>query len=277
VKIATTYRCLDAVVEIETSDPVLAALIDELFGVMAVSDPPTVRCALVEQARTYVIAVDGDSVVTTDSPAYAFAHLMWEVNRAAIAATTTDLLLHAAAATHDRGAVLVGGTSGSGKSTLVAALVGSGLGYVTDDVLPVDGLGRVVPYPKPIGLGEDAASLFATLRALRPEYRPYMGEEWFVAPAMLGGTYGRVTPLTLVVLPRYEPGAATSVTAMSRAEALVALAGGSFNFARLGNDAFARVAVLLGESECYRIVGSDVDEMVTFVLSALSSEREEIA
>ncbi|MGW9183384.1 hypothetical protein [Agromyces sp. NPDC055661] len=64
------------------------------------------------------------------------------------------LMLHAAAASLDDGRV-VGfvGPSGRGKTTASRAL-GTVFGYVTDETLAVRPDGAVVPYPKPLSLGE---------------------------------------------------------------------------------------------------------------------------
>ncbi|MCO5167151.1 MAG: hypothetical protein M9894_12435 [Planctomycetes bacterium] len=59
---------------------------------------------------------------------------------------------HAAAAAGPRGAVLAAGASWAGKSTLATALVARGLDYLTDDTALVDEEGRVLPFPRRIGL-----------------------------------------------------------------------------------------------------------------------------
>ncbi|MBX3469395.1 MAG: hypothetical protein KF878_21180 [Planctomycetes bacterium] len=59
---------------------------------------------------------------------------------------------HAAAAAGPEGAVLVAGASWAGKSTLATALVARGLAYLTDDTALVDDEGRVLPFPRRIGL-----------------------------------------------------------------------------------------------------------------------------
>lgn len=59
---------------------------------------------------------------------------------------------HAAAAAGPEGAVLVAGASWAGKSTLATALVAQGLAYLTDDTALVDDEGRVLPFPRRIGL-----------------------------------------------------------------------------------------------------------------------------
>ncbi len=64
------------------------------------------------------------------------------------------LMLHAAAISLDDGRVIgFVGPSGRGKTTASRAL-GAAFGYVTDETLAVRPDGTVVPYPKPLSLGE---------------------------------------------------------------------------------------------------------------------------
>lgn len=56
-------------------------------------------------------------------------------------------VLHAAAVSDRHGAIVLAGTNGAGKSTLAAALVARGYGYLSDDCVPIDGRGLVLPVP----------------------------------------------------------------------------------------------------------------------------------
>jgi hypothetical protein len=56
-------------------------------------------------------------------------------------------VLHAAAVGDARGALVLPGPNGTGKSTLTAALLARGYGYFSDDCVPIDGRGLVMPMP----------------------------------------------------------------------------------------------------------------------------------
>ena len=56
-------------------------------------------------------------------------------------------VLHAAAVADARGAIVLPGPNGTGKSTLTAALVARGFAYLSDDCVPIDGRGLVMPMP----------------------------------------------------------------------------------------------------------------------------------
>ncbi|MBI4878138.1 MAG: hypothetical protein HY812_00550 [Planctomycetes bacterium] len=92
-----------------------------------------------------------------DGPAPAAAEvLLFHLMLLAARRAGRDLLvIHGggAIAAGGKGALLLVGPSGSGKSALAAALCRRGLACVSDEVLVIEG-GRVLPYPRAIGLRE---------------------------------------------------------------------------------------------------------------------------
>jgi hypothetical protein len=109
----------------------------------------------------------GERAILRRAPAgLAIAQVVWEVNRGVVEEARSRLLLHAAAAERRGNVVLLAGPEGSGKSTLVAALVCSGLRYVTDETVAVElPAGTIAPYRKPIAVDGDSLS---SLRSLFP-------------------------------------------------------------------------------------------------------------
>jgi len=83
-----------------------------------------------------------------------------ELTRHAVERLTGQaLMMHAAGLCDDQGRVLaLVGHSGAGKSSAARALCTRSFGYVTDETVAVDELGRVLPYPKPLSLGRDPAT-----------------------------------------------------------------------------------------------------------------------
>lgn len=78
-----------------------------------------------------------------------------------------SLFMHAAAVGKGDHAVVLAGSSGSGKSTLTAALIGSGLEYFSDDVVPFDCRAmRIVPVPFALSVKEGWSTLSALYPAL---------------------------------------------------------------------------------------------------------------
>ncbi len=86
-------------------------------------------------------------------------------------------------------AIVIPGRSYSGKNTLVAALVGAGATYYSDEYAPIDARGRVHPYPVPLRLRQRAGQVPKRVVATPP------------------GSSLRPLPVGLIVATQYERGA----------------------------------------------------------------------
>jgi hypothetical protein len=261
-----SYEYLDFPFSVDVAEPRLRARIRELFADCRSNAAPQTAFAITGGERgRFGICVDALCARTSDDLSFALAHLMWEINRRAVAQPSQSLVLHTGAVTRNGIALLCSGRSGAGKSTLVAALVTAGFSYLSDDAVAVDLDNACVrPAPKPIALGRATAELFPTLHA-----DAFGGTEHFVTAAELGGRVGETSPLGVVVLPEYVPGADVRVRSMSRAEALVLLAQQAFNFHLLRERAFRGLASALRSSECLHIEYGDARDAAS-VLDTLT-------
>lgn len=91
--------------------------------------------------------------------------------------------LHAAGMERDGIACIVAGTSGAGKTTTALALLRAGWSYLTDDLAVLDPEGRIISFPKPLGVKDSSAfSDFADCFGDQPwpEQSP---EDVFLVPA----------------------------------------------------------------------------------------------
>jgi hypothetical protein len=103
------------------------------------------------------------------------------------------VFVHAGVVGVGDGAVVFPGTSFAGKTTLTRALLELGARYVSDDFAVLDNEGRVVPWPRDLGIRERGA------RRGAPGQR--------VAPAELGIVpERRPLPMKLLVLTQYQEG-----------------------------------------------------------------------
>ncbi|CAB4323187.1 unannotated protein [freshwater metagenome] len=92
--------------------------------------------------------------------AQAIETTLQRINQWATASNTGSIMLHAGAVEFGGSVVVVAGQSGRGKSTLTAALVQSGGGYVTDELVMIDPSDlQVRPYPKALDLGPRSLEL----------------------------------------------------------------------------------------------------------------------
>jgi hypothetical protein len=273
--VSTAFRALDLAFCVHATHPVLQQLVEDLYAPCATDATPTVQYTLVERnapdARSIVVFGNEHRLETTSERALALAFLVWQVSQRAIAESSANrLLLHAAAAEHDRRAVLLPAPSESGKSTLVAGLAASGFRYLTDDIAPVTvDTWRVQPYPKPIAIAADTLHLFPKLAARPDEEAEYIGEDAFLTGAQLGCEPARESIARLVVVPQFAPDAEPELTELTRAATLVLLAEQSFNFAQFGSTALTGLAQLLRECRCYRLRYRDLDAAVQIVSELL--------
>jgi hypothetical protein len=119
------------------------------------------------------------------------------------------------------------GGKGVGKSTLTAALLRSGAGYLTDDVVFLDDRRRAAPLPVRLSVKEGswaiAESLFPTLKTA-PVYR--FGTTALKYLNLEGpGSAPVALPARALVFPRYCPSEASALRRLTPQDALVRLVG----------------------------------------------------
>lgn len=144
---------------------------------------------------------------------------------------------HAAALAHGASLTLFPGVSGAGKSTLTAHLVAKGWLYGSDDFVSFaeedDGALSLLPLYNAISIKEGS---LAPLAATYPDlaslptvaYGPKLGR-FLVVPAERH--ISRPLAVTRLVFPRYQPGAAASLTPITTSEALLGLMEARFSTA----------------------------------------------
>lgn len=122
-------------------------------------------------------------------------------------AARSHLFVHAGVVGWQEKAILIPGASRAGKSTLVAALLGAGATYYSDEYALLDADGRVHPYPQPISLRQRGAT---------PARR--------VTAETLGSDTGfKPLPVGLVVFTRYQPNARWRPRVLPRGRAVLKL------------------------------------------------------
>ncbi len=228
-----------------------------------------------EQRGPWAVHLDATRILATPAPSVALHYLLWEANRQAIDRTPELVLVHASAAVFDGMAVVLPGPMGAGKSTLAAALVREGLGYLTDEVVALDPVTGVVhPYPKYLSLGGALAHLVPE----PPEaIRGFLGDQTLVAPDAIraDAVSGPARP-RLVVTPRYERGATTTIERLRPAEALSTLAQHAFHIEQDGQRTLDVLARTVEESACFQLVTGSVEAATGALMELLGAVREPI-
>ena len=219
--------------------------------------------------------LDDQRVGEAEAPEGLVATLVHDLNRRALDGSE-HLILHAGGIEHDGVGVIFPGAMEAGKTTLAAGLVRAGFGYLTDEGVAVDRDSlRIHPYPKPLSVDRGAWPLF-------PELEPdadlatdgYKADQWQVPPADIrADALGQPCAIALIVFPKYEAGAETSVEPLGRAEALVELAKNTYKFDVQGAPALDVLAEIVRPADCYRLTSGDLDAAVAVVADLLTTSR----
>ena len=115
------------------------------------------------------------------------------------------VFVHAGAVAHKGHAIVIPGKTYAGKTSLVAALVRAGAEYYSDEYAPLDEHGLVHAFAKPLSLRRGGGQADHDVESL-------------------GGVAGSApVPVGMVVIARYEPGAAWQPVRLSAGEAVLAL------------------------------------------------------
>lgn len=197
-------------------------------------------------------------------------HLEWLVHAAAIGKLRRrHLLLHAGAVAWGDAGFILCASSGSGKSTLTAGLVAGGFQYLSDEVAALDPDSLMMqPYPRPIcvkaGSREALAAHYPALADEQPELRSDGEAVWYLPLAEHAWRREPVAPRFLI-FPRYEPGAVTRLSAISRRAALERLAAQSFSGDALGARGLGALARLAAATECFELTAGSLDAGVSAV------------
>jgi hypothetical protein len=273
----TIYQALAHRFQVDSPDPELRRHLETLFEGLRCPDPApagaAVRYRLDEEPQGwYTLRRDEELLVNSDRPGLVLAHLLWQLNRSAVGATTDRIVLHAAAAASGGDGVLLPAPQESGKATLVAGLVRRGFQYLSDEAVAIDPLTlEMQPYAKPLSLDPGSWALLPDLEpAVDPRLRPWLGDQWQVAPTSIRpDAVAAPTPARLVVLPRYDKGAETTIESVSGGRALLELAQCTFEWQQHGARALYTLAALLRKADCYRLVVGDLEDACDLVIDAL--------
>ncbi len=177
------------------------------------------------------------------------------------------LVVHAGAVEQGGNVAVLPAASGSGKTTLTAACVAAGARYVTDEAVVVDRDAlRVVPYHRPLCVKSGSRTIFAELTGV-PVPADLTGT-WHVPPRLLGDLSDGGQP-AVVVIPQYAPQVGLQVESISRAEAVLALAGQASFLEQQGPQMLEVLARIVRQSTYVRIRYDDARVAAQAVLELL--------
>jgi hypothetical protein len=257
-------------VAIHVGDRSVASALAVVFAPFLVDEPGGRPLVVWPDGEGFRVTLDGEPFFRPRSVEECITWMIWRLNEEVVASPTDRLIVHASVASHRGVALMFPGTSGAGKSTLVAGLVRAGLQYLSDELAPIPiGTTVVEPYPRSLTLEQGSWRFFPELEQRR-EMIPGR-DQWFVPAASLRGgcVDDAPRPIGAVIFPRADPGAATVLEPMSRADALARLAETAVNMVAHGPAGFRTLAdVVRSTTVCAQLVSGDVDTAVAAVLAA---------
>ena len=181
----------------------------------------------------------------------------------------SDLLfLHAAVLELEGRAIVLVGDPGSGKTTLAYSLLERGLGYLSDELAPVDlASATVMPYPRALWLKRapdcPPGLVAATSRGFHVPCTA-LGADAFLDPLPLGAIF----LLSPGVAERREP----TLGRVSGAEALARLYANVLNPAGHPLDGLDAATAVVGAAPCYALEPGEVVATGSMIVDAVRRE-----
>lgn len=198
----------------------------------------------------------------------AFPMFEWGLNWCVANHAHDYLIIHAAVVEKGGKAAILPAPPGSGKSTLCAALVNRGWRLFSDELAMFSlQMRKLVPLPRPVNLKNNSIDI---MQAYAPDavFGPRVADTnkgtvcHMKAPADSIARAAEAALPAWIILPRYVPEAAASLTPRGKAQTCMDLAHNAFNFSLLADEGFQALTELLDQSDCYDFSYSRLDDAV---------------
>lgn len=270
----TRYDFCGHRVAITVPDPTIRRMVGQIFagfGPRQLEPPMPASVASVRRRNgRWHVEMDGHALYTGDEPSFALLALEWRL--------VTDLVARRYDRFHVHGAtlclpsracsILIPGESGSGKTTLTLGLMARGFLPYADDVSLID----------PTTLAPEtlrrAFHIDARTRSLIARLQPAPEWDWDALPAgyFLPPRWAdQPAPLRYVLFPSLQPDATPHLTALSIADAAMALLPYSTTLAQRPDLALATAARLTAHARTYRLVTGDVEATVRTIVDLVAT------
>ncbi len=207
--------------------------------------------------------------------AVAEVDLLYEIEgiivKAAQLAAAELIFLHAAALTYQSQGILLVGESGAGKSTLSWALCQHGLGYLSDELGPLDlrsGKIRVHPYPHAICLKDEPPPPYAL-----PRQAFDTGVTWHIPTVAIPQVELIPAPVSALFFVRNEPDNEPSCRPVPAPQAAHRLYPQLLNALAHDNKGLAAAANIAQQLATFELISSDLTKTVELVINTLNEQR----
>ncbi|HST54121.1 MAG TPA: hypothetical protein VLJ61_19090 [Pyrinomonadaceae bacterium] len=231
--------------------PARAGRVERLYSIFAPSDTARARGV----RRFNLLYGDAGRLARTQDLSEALEAFESDLQLYVAASARRRLFVHAGVVSWRGRAILLPGRSFAGKSTLVAALVGAGATYYSDEYAVLDRAGRVHPFARPIGLRGGAT-----------------GRRKKVHVESLEGASGaRPLPVGLVVLSEYREGARFRPRRLTEGQGLLALLSNTVSARRRPEEALCVLQRVASGAASYKAARGEAQGAATSILNLLDA------
>jgi hypothetical protein len=269
---AAQYRLNEKWLRLEISDEeFVEEMLPRLAHLPSDDQPPAATFQIARIDGQLKLFRDGNFFAEESESSAARALLLQELARAAQPAADWLTILHAGACGNESACVVMPADTNVGKTTLTAALMHSGLRYLSDDSAAVDRhTMRVAPMPFALMVREGSWRVLATRfpgLASAPIFERNGWRVRFLAP--LDNDLSSGVPAKCLLFIKFEPGAATSLEPVTPFESLLRLQKSGFWVAH-DRESIAAFLSWIQSIPAYQAVYSDLDEATALVHRLLS-------
>lgn len=198
-----------------------------------------------------------------------YAMLEWGMNWAISAHAHQYVIMHAAVLERGGQALVMPAPAGSGKSTLCAALALRGWRLLSDELaLLCPRQGLLQPLARPVSLKNQSIDVIrrfdkqAVIGRAVAETSKGVVAHLSPPPAAVAESH-QPARASWVVLPRYQAGAPTQLSPISRPAAFMALQRQTFNYDLHGLVAFQALCAMVSGCSCFDFTYSRLDEALS--------------
>jgi hypothetical protein len=223
----------------------------------------------------FAVSLDGGDLFSNLTQEQVLFHLMQDAIPRLNGASTTGLIIHAAAlAQRDRGLILCG-QSGSGKSSLASWLTASGLDYLTEEVIavptedePIGGLTRSIV------LKRGSAFIWQHWLKETPQdqFLQFQDGSVWIDPTLFNknGVRQNITPRVLI-FPRYVPEADFQAEPLKQADALFRLLQCLVNARNFADGGLSTASRLARQVSAWQLTYSDIESASQWIQATLAA------
>jgi Coenzyme PQQ synthesis protein D (PqqD) len=269
-----TYRLCGRAIRIRIGEPAIdRAIHPPLAHALAASERPRDTIDVVRADPGYLVVCNGSDRERAATLEEALGQLFGRILELSYPEAEWLAMLHAAAVGDARGAVVMAGASGSGKSTLTAALVHAGLGYLSDDIVPLDAALRIRPLPLGISVKEGSWPVLATRYPELATLPVHAGRRrrYLPVPARRLAP-GVGLPVKSLVFPTYRPDHPLIVRSLTPLEVLQRLTQAR-SWLSLDGRRFASTLRWIEDAPGYEFGYASLDEAVRVIDGLLGNAR----